>query len=63
MVNWQSEYLREKEEKDRLYIVCGELTKQLHEQAKKLMDSYLAIEKLKKQAQSGQLELIEFMGV
>ena len=52
MVNWQSEYLREKEEKSKLYIACGELTKQLHNQALELMECYAEIERLRELATS-----------
>lgn len=46
-MDWQAEYLREKEEKDKLYIACGKLKTQLHTQAEELARCYVEIVELK----------------
>ena len=48
-MDWQAEYYREKEEKDKLYIACGKLKEQLHEQAKELARCYVKIIELKEE--------------
>lgn len=47
-MDYQSEYLTQKQAYDKLYIACGELTKQLHEQAVEIGKLYGEIEELKK---------------
>ena len=46
-MDYQSEYNTQQQAYDKLYIACGELTKQLHEQAVEIMGLYGEIEKIK----------------
>lgn len=55
MINWEAEYYREKEEKDRLYIVCSEFKKQLHEQALENAELLSEIERLKNDSKTSVL--------